>query len=493
MKLDIKGASNFVNRMFEACGKFQWAREFLKNALEAKASKIEFGIEWQAVKQLGIYRRTVIDNGEGMTSKELLSFFSTLGTGSKKIGGIHDNFGVGAKIASLPWNSNGLVVMSYKDKQASMIWIFLDEESGEYELAAFEAPGGDKTYVIDPVNVKTDDGIKWGEIGPAWVKDHGTLVVLLGSDAYPDTVQGNPAAGEDELKGLTVYLNTRFWDLTKVEVTVVELRSNKKNQWPQSSEDRDDSRRPNNRKIKGARHYLVEQEAKEGKLAHTEVALLAGERVIVDWYLWEGKRPEIHTYAKEGGYIALRYNDELFELTSSKVDFRHFGIIESAVQTNLTLILEPQHYKENGLMWGVHPDQSRNRLSFTGSGDKSVQIPLVEWGMEFAANMPEPILVAIRKARGGMTGSIDDENYRKRLQDKFGKRWTTKMLIEVLLKADKESTPTDGTTSSARDDVPKGAGGVRGTTPRGHKKAISVKGGEKSAVEPDVPVDTPRY
>src|SRR3989344_3600358 len=164
MKLDIKGASNFVNRMFEACGKFQWAREFLKNAIEAKATKIEFGIEWQAVKKLGIYRRTVVDNGEGMTSKELLSFFSTLGTGSRKIGGIHDNFGVGAKIASLPWNPNGLVVISYKDRKASMIWIFLDEESGEYELAPFETPDGDKTYVIDPANVKTDDGIKWGEI-----------------------------------------------------------------------------------------------------------------------------------------------------------------------------------------------------------------------------------------------------------------------------------------------------------------------------------------
>ncbi len=52
-KLDIKGASNFVNRMFEACGKFQWARELLKNSLEANATKVEFGIEWQAVERLG--------------------------------------------------------------------------------------------------------------------------------------------------------------------------------------------------------------------------------------------------------------------------------------------------------------------------------------------------------------------------------------------------------------------------------------------------------
>jgi len=71
MKIGITGASNFVNRMFEACGSYQWAREFLKNSLEAQATRIEFGIEWQAVEKKGIYRRTIIDNGTGMSREEL--------------------------------------------------------------------------------------------------------------------------------------------------------------------------------------------------------------------------------------------------------------------------------------------------------------------------------------------------------------------------------------------------------------------------------------
>lgn len=482
-----------MNRMFEACGKFQWAREFLKNALEANADKIEFGIEWQAVRQLGTYRRTVIDNGEGMSSEELLDFFSTLGTGSKKIGGIHDNFGVGAKIAALPWNSNGLVVISHKQSKASMIWIILDEASGEYELVAFETPDGNKTYVADPNQVKTEDGIHWGVIAPNWVKEHGTVVVLLGSDAYPDTLLGNPSSGEDDLKGLTVYLNTRFWDLTKVDVTVVELRSNKKNQWPQSADEKDDARRPNNRKIRGARHYLLEQQAKNGKLSSTDIALLAEDRVIVEWYLWEGERPEIHTYAKEGGYIAVRYNDELFQLTSSKVNFRHFGIIESAVQTNLTLILEPQHYKEGGLLWGIHPDQSRNNIIFTGNGERGAQIPLVDWGMEFASKMPEPIHDAIRKARGGMTGSINDEDYRKRLQDRFGKRWTMKMLVEMTTGIDKNSATTGAKVESFFKKEKTDETTTRGVNPKKQKKAIAIAGVGGNAIEQDVPADVPRY
>src|SRR5262245_34374138 len=156
MKVNIVGASNFVNRMFEACGNYQWAREFLKNSLEANASRVEFGIEWQAVEKFGVYRRTIIDDGEGMDRDELLKFFSILGEGAKKIGGIHDNFGVGAKIASLPWNPEGVVVISYKDGRASMIQIQLDVDGAEYELCEFRSENG-STYVIDPTEVEWGD------------------------------------------------------------------------------------------------------------------------------------------------------------------------------------------------------------------------------------------------------------------------------------------------------------------------------------------------
>ena len=65
----------------------QWARELLKNSLEAGATRVELGIEWQAVARRGVYRRTVADDGCGMDPQELLRFFSTLGEGAKKIGG----------------------------------------------------------------------------------------------------------------------------------------------------------------------------------------------------------------------------------------------------------------------------------------------------------------------------------------------------------------------------------------------------------------------
>lgn len=379
-----------------------------------------------------------------------------------------------------------------------MIWIVLDEGTGEYELVEFETSEG-KTCVIDPNKVTDEEGVNWGGVGPLWAKDHGTIIILLGSDAYPDTVLGNPDAVEEDLRGLTVFLNTRFWELSGAEVTVVELRTSRKNQWPQGPDDKDDTRRPNNRRIQGARHYLTELKAQDGKLAQSDIIGLEGDRVETEWYLWEGKRPEVHTYAKQGGYIAIRYDNELFHLTSGKVQFRWFGIIEGAVQANLTIILEPQHYKKDGLLWGVHPDQSRSQLIFSGDREKGAQIPLVEWGLEFSENMPEPIRDAIRKARGEINGSIDDEDYRKRLQERFGKRWTMKILIAESIKQNGKKGPIEGQGdaqdgSAAADGQSAGdnKGGQKGA-PRKRKNIITIVENSVDGVEREVPVDVPRY
>ena len=324
MKVKITGASNWVNRMFEACGNYQWAREFLKNSLEAGAKRVEFGIEWEAVSKFGVYRRMIADNGCGMSREELVRYFSTLGEGKKPIGGIHDNFGVGAKIAALPWNPDGLVVLSFKDGAASMIKIVLDPESGDYELVEFENEDHRRSCILDPTDESIDwqDEINWGMVAPEWTREHGTVVVLMGNDEMPDTVLGNIHANEADIKGLSVYLNTRFWDLAPYEIFVVELRSERKNSWPSGPNDRDDRRRPNNRRIMGAHHFVEHVRAEDGALASKGTILLDQERVIADWYLWKGERPAIHSYAKKQGYVAIRYGNELFELTTSKPTFR---------------------------------------------------------------------------------------------------------------------------------------------------------------------------
>jgi hypothetical protein len=492
-KIDIIGASNFVNRMFEACGSYQWARELLKNSLEAGANRIEFGIEWQAVDKFGVYRRTIADNGCGMDRHELVRFFSTLGAGDKKIGGIHDNFGVGAKIATLPWNPEGLVVLSYKGGHASMIQIVLNSSSGEYELVEFST-GDHKSCVIDPNEINWADAvgeIDWSAVRPEWLTGSGTVVVLLGSTPHRDTVLGNPDGGEQAIKGLSVYLNSRFWDLSSVEVTVVELRSEKRDSWPVSPTERDDARRPNNRRILGARHWLEDITSTAGRLFAKGQLFLADTRVSAEWYLWQGERPAIHSYAKKGGYIAVRYKDELFELTQNKAHFRWFGVVESKVQQNLTIVLQPQH-NDAKTRWGIHPDQSRNRIIFTGDGEKGVAIPLSDWGLEFSENMPDEIRAAIQEARGDLSGSLDDEEYRKRLQDKFGDRWKISKFFQTRFKA----TANGGEPGEQEPVLVSHSTGRRAKKASPTVKELStvLKGnGAHPGVEKLVPVDVPKY
>lgn len=495
MKVDIVGASHFVNRMFQACGPYQWAREFLKNSLEAGATRVEFGIEWQAVSLLGRYRRTIVDDGCGMDREELRKFFSTLGAGAKEIGGVHDNFGVGAKIAALPWNPDGVVVVSYVNGQGSMIWIMLDEETGDYELREFASEDG-MQCVIDPSSVEWPD-VDWSLLKPDWLGDHGTIVVLLGSESNSDTVLGNPDSGETDIKGVSVFLNSRFWELGDTEVTVVEVRSSKPTSWPLGPDDRNDARRPNNRRIWGARYYLDRIDTSAGRLASSGAVLLDDERVRAEWYLWEGDRPAIHSYAKKNGYIAYRYRDELFQLTSHKAHFRYFGVIESAVQSNLWIILEPQHFQLDGARWGVHPDQSRNRLIFTGNGEKGVEPPLVDWGFEFANHIPAEILEAIRQARGEGSGTIQDEEYRRRLQDKFGDRWRVRKLVEA--DGRKRGGGAPGDLTGEEVEVPTDLEPFRPKSRR--KRASTVMTVRKRATtgdsarveEREVPVDVPHY
>jgi hypothetical protein len=132
--MTVAGTQHLIERTYRESGRFQCVRETVINAIEAGATRIEFGIEWQTVENRGIYRRVIADNGRGMTPRELKTFFNTFGGGGKPIGGAHENFGVGSKTSLLPWNHLGMVVISKKAGELAMIRVQQKPESGEYGL-----------------------------------------------------------------------------------------------------------------------------------------------------------------------------------------------------------------------------------------------------------------------------------------------------------------------------------------------------------------------
>jgi hypothetical protein len=158
-------------------------------------------------------------------------------------------------------------------------------------------------------------------------------------------------------------------------------------------------------------------------------------------------------------------------------------------------VIEPQIYQATIGKWGIHPDQSRNRLIFTGNGEKGIELPLSDRGLEFAENLPKAIVDAIRKARGEGSGSIEDEDYRKRLQDKFGDRWRMKVLVQ----SKKNGRTLDATASEAEIEVTNETPSQGDRARRKRSKIVKIigrratPGGSGQAVERDAPVDVPRF
>jgi hypothetical protein len=506
-KVEITDASNWVRRLYASGSSYQWARETLMNSLEAKAKRVEFALEWQGVEKLGVYRRIIMDNGKGMDADELLAFFSTLGLGDKKIGGLHDNFGIGAKISLLPWNPSGLVVISYKHGVGSMIWIRHDRDTGNYELVDWENERGRKVSVIDPHEYEwPDDEVDFSALKPDWIGMHGTIILLMGSEVHPDTIYGDVDRGE-EAQGatLTRFLNGRFWTFGDAEeVRVVEMKSAKKNQWPESEDKVVDANRPQRRQIFGAAYYLDPKATRDGKLEASGALDVSNGRVRVHWYLWSEKQEKLTSKARVSGYVGYKYKDEVYQGSADRHAFRSFGIIEKAVQSRVTLIVEPKAYEDTNGRWGVFPDSSRGRLVFTGGGEAGVDMPRGEWANEFASNLPQPIYDAIAASRKDNPGTIRSDEYRKRLQDKFGNRWRHPVLVKPSKGYKGPPKSAIASTATANQANPlnittRGPGGGsltgnRRSRPPVHARPILKHGaGNLTGEEQSAPVDVPQY
>ena len=434
LEMKSAGIEHFIERTYREGGTFQWVRETLINSMEAQATRIEFGIEWQAVSSVGVYRRTIADNGTGMTPSQMVEFFNTFGGGGKPIGGVHENFGVGAKTTLLPWNKYGIVVVSWVDGEASMIWLKWDAEANVYGLRLFTAMDDETGETsLDEVVEPFDDeehGCDWRAIKPEWVKSHGTVIVLLGNSPDTDTVLGDPTRDESDIKGISTYLNRRFWEIPKDrEVKVDELRTSERNHWPRSDEEaygpqakRGIDRRTNTRAILGANYYITypEPKFKTGKCAASDTVILS-DGAKVDWFLWDGERPAVQSYAAISGFIAAEYRNELYNITDHAATYRSFGLNEKKVRSRTWLIIRPPEAHDQ--KHGVYPRTDRNALLLKGGPSAGEPLPISDWAAEFADLMPGALREALRDARSGDEGSITDTSWRDRLAERFGSRW----------------------------------------------------------------------
>ncbi|WP_433452541.1 ATP-binding protein [Streptomyces sp. CA-142005] len=421
-----------IERVHRESHPFQWAREALINAREAGATQVEFGVEWHAVEQHGVYRRTVADDGSGMAYDEIEKFLNTFGGGGKPIGDVHQNYGIGVKTSLLPWNKHGLVVISVKDGDESLVWLQHDPVTGEYGLRRI--PATDETgrdtieHVVEPSPI---DGLDWSEAVPDFVRKagHGTVLILLGNAPDQDTVLGDPDREEGRPHALRHYLNTRVWNFVQdMDVKVLEFRTQDREQWPRERAGAFSGSRAaaHRRTVVGAKASIVQPVpdrdfAVRAGTAHVSAGT-AGLGAKIHWWLWQEDRPNLFSgHFPKNGYVAALYNEELYDRTDHHASYRSFGISHKAVREKLWIIVEPEPF-DSEIKAGVYPDSSRSRLLVQGSALAGAYLPMSEWGAQFANNLPQEIADALSAATAGSTGSLDSE-WRDRLLERFGSRW----------------------------------------------------------------------
>ncbi len=204
--LEVADEEFLVASLIERCPKTMMVRELMMNALEAAqlAPEGKRLVEISAQPIDGADKLTIWNTGPGMDAAELLhicNIASSIGKEKSLTG----NFGMGAKVASLPSNQRGMRYRSCKNERVHEV--ILCKRDGVYgRLRRYHPDTGEFLEVIDVTAISESEGRS---------RHHDwTEVVLLGNEAHQDTVvdpyNGDP---EQESQWLATYLYHRFYRL----------------------------------------------------------------------------------------------------------------------------------------------------------------------------------------------------------------------------------------------------------------------------------------
>jgi hypothetical protein len=178
-RLRVGDEDFLVASMIERCPKSMMIRELLKNAQEAAASAPagHARVEFSAIEVEGARKLVVWNTGRGLTAEELYRMCDIASSVNKRTG-LDANFGMGAKVASLPSNRHGMRYRSCRDGVVHQV--VLGKRDGVYGRLHQPGPDGRATEIIDATTAARAEG---RDTGADW-----TEVVLLGNRVDQDTV-----------------------------------------------------------------------------------------------------------------------------------------------------------------------------------------------------------------------------------------------------------------------------------------------------------------
>ena len=203
--IQIDDTDFLVATTIERCPRTMMIRELAKNALEA-ASLAEAGqrqvifrtVEFGETQKLAIW-----NTGPGMNAGELYRMCD-LASSIRKEKGLDANFGMGAKVASLPSNKLGIIYRSCKDGNVNEV--ILCQREGRYGRLRRSLGNGDMSEVINVTELAREEGY---DLSYDW-----TEVRLLGNEESQETARApyndDPVV---DAQWLATYLYHRFYRL----------------------------------------------------------------------------------------------------------------------------------------------------------------------------------------------------------------------------------------------------------------------------------------
>jgi hypothetical protein len=381
LEMKVANMTFMLERLAQDCAPLQFIRELTENAiqgiqaLDGRAGEIRWDVDWNRydLEPKDGYKLAVIDTGIGMTGPEMVNYINQLSS-SMHEQTKHGNFGMGAKIAAAPRNTLGLVYVSWKNGQGSLIHLWKDPDTGTYGL---------RRNQTGEFWLKVTDEIK-----PAPIKDHGTMVILLGKKPDENTMNAPPEA-QIPSRWITRYLNSRYFRFP--HSVAVKAREN----WTSPRDDKHNMLR----KVIGQEAWLKTNSAESG--------LLALKEATAHWWILKEKVDDSGSHFSSG-HVAALYDDEFYEMAVARpgvARLQSFGVIFG--YNRVVIYIEPMQNQSGGLT----ANTARTHLLIEGQ-----PLPWTEWAAEFREQMPEAIVKLMDQVAGGAADSENANSIRERLK-----------------------------------------------------------------------------
>ncbi|MEQ8789530.1 MAG: hypothetical protein RIC55_24765 [Pirellulaceae bacterium] len=372
LQMGVDDVYFLVKRLGSDCDDYQQYRELNHNAVEAilrarqngllepDAGEVIWDVDWFALRELGVYRLCVSDNGDGMSADDLRHYINTLSS-SSGVQSLAANYGVGAKIAGATRNPAGLVYQSWQNGDGLLAQLVIDDSACEVGFRRWEVQDGDWREIVTDIS---------DEIRPEPIVDHGVSVTLMGTHEYDHTFLG-PKRLNTDYKSWWLFrtLNRRYFEVP-VTVKVRVFQTWDPDNWPRSREDAKDASLM--RTVYGQKYYLDKYAEESGSIR------LANANA--HFYIMGEKGRDQRQFFEGAGHIAALYQGELYEMRAHNAGrklLQNFGAVFSA--KHIVIYVEP----DMELGERMTTNTARTELIVDGG-----PLPWMEWADEFRENLP---------------------------------------------------------------------------------------------------------